>query len=103
MEKLVESINKLRDVLDDTEMNKMQIPNIVFIGNKVNFIMFVFRLLDLEIFQDSGKSSIIESLVGRSFLPRHTGRPLILQLVCTPFDNEKNGESLNLFQGNPGI
>merc|ERR1711971_352217 len=41
--------------------------------------------------QSSGKSSVIESLVGRSILPRGTGivtrRPLILQLVYTPKDD----------------
>jgi dynamin 1-like protein len=36
-------------------------------------------------FQSSGKSSVIEGLVGKDFLPRGTGivtrRPLILQLI----------------------
>ena len=36
-------------------------------------------------FQSAGKSSVIESLVGRDFLPRGTGivtrRPLVLQLI----------------------
>lgn len=44
--------------------------------------------------QSSGKSSVIESLVGRSFLPRGTGivtrRPLILQLVYTPREDREN-------------
>jgi hypothetical protein len=42
MEKLVKSINKLRDVLDDTEMKELQMPNIVLIGNKVNFTISCF-------------------------------------------------------------
>lgn len=37
--------------------------------------------------QSSGKSSVLEALVGRDFLPRGpeicTRRPLLLQLVCT--------------------
>lgn len=45
-------------------------------------------------FQSSGKSSVIESLVGRSFLPRGTGivtrRPLILQLIYCPLDDREN-------------
>ena len=42
-------------------------------------------------FQSAGKSSVLESLVGRSVLPRGTGivtrRPLILQLLNTPKDD----------------
>ncbi|EDS37877.1 dynamin [Culex quinquefasciatus] len=44
--------------------------------------------------ESSGKSSVIESLVGRTFLPRGTGivtrRPLILQLVYTPLDDREH-------------
>ncbi len=43
--------------------------------------------------QSSGKSSVLESLVGRDFLPRGTGivtrRPLVLQLVYTPKDDRE--------------
>lgn len=49
--------------------------------------------------QSSGKSSVIESLVGRSFLPRGTGivtrRPLVLQLVYTPKDDRENRSAEN--------
>ena len=41
--------------------------------------------------QSSGKSSVIESIVGRDFLPRGTGivtrRPLVLQLVHVQKDD----------------
>ena len=41
--------------------------------------------------QSSGKSSVMESLVGRTILPRGTGivtrRPLILQLIYCPMDD----------------
>ncbi|XP_047498216.1 dynamin-1-like protein isoform X4 [Penaeus chinensis] len=44
--------------------------------------------------QSSGKSSVLESLVGRSFLPRGTGivtrRPLVLQLVYTSHDDNQH-------------
>ena len=44
--------------------------------------------------QSSGKSSVIESLVGRSFLPRGTGivtrRPLVLQLVYCPKEDREH-------------
>lgn len=43
--------------------------------------------------QSSGKSSVLESLVGRDLLPRGTGivtrRPLILQLVHVSTDDRK--------------
>lgn len=47
--------------------------------------------------QSSGKSSVLESLVGRDLLPRGTGvvtrRPLILQLVhVEPGDAKKNDD-----------
>ena len=42
--------------------------------------------------QSSGKSSVLESFVGRDFLPRGTGivtrRPLVLQLVRTAADSD---------------
>ncbi len=42
--------------------------------------------------QSSGKSSVLENIVGRDFLPRGSGivtrRPLILQLINVPLDNE---------------
>lgn len=48
--------------------------------------------------QSSGKSSVLESLVGRDLLPRGTGiitrRPLILQLVhVDPDDRRKTDEN----------
>lgn len=54
--------------------------------------------------QSSGKSSVLESLVGRDFLPRGsdvvTRRPLVLQLVqCPPRPDgrlEEWGEFLHL-------
>ena len=40
--------------------------------------------------QSSGKSSVLENIVGRDFLPRGTGivtrRPLVLQLINVPDD-----------------
>lgn len=42
--------------------------------------------------QSSGKSSVLENIVGRDFLPRGAGivtrRPLILQLINVPEDDE---------------
>ena len=42
--------------------------------------------------QSSGKSSVLENIVGRDFLPRGSGivtrRPLILQLINVPTDDD---------------
>ena len=71
MESLIPVINKLQDVFNTVGADAIQLPQIVIVGS-----------------QSSGKSSVIESLVGRSILPRGTGivtrRPLILQLIYTP-------------------
>jgi dynamin 1-like protein len=46
--------------------------------------------------QSSGKSSVLENIVGRDFLPRGSGivtrRPLILQLINVPTDGDAKGE-----------
>ncbi|XP_015585698.1 dynamin-1-like protein isoform X2 [Cephus cinctus] len=77
MEALIPVINKLQDVFNTVGSDAIQLPQIVVLGT-----------------QSSGKSSVIESLVGRSFLPRGTGivtrRPLILQLVYTPKDDREH-------------
>ncbi|KAF7490553.1 Dynamin-1-like protein [Sarcoptes scabiei] len=67
MESLIPIINKLQDVFNTIGTESIQLPQIVVIGT-----------------QSSGKSSVLESIVGRDFLPRGAGivtrRPLILQL-----------------------
>lgn len=74
MESLIPVINKLQDVFNTVGADAIQLPQIVIVGS-----------------QSSGKSSVIESLVGRSILPRGTGivtrRPLILQLIYCPMDD----------------
>ncbi|XP_059469739.1 dynamin-1-like protein [Neocloeon triangulifer] len=77
MEALIPVVNKLQDVFNTVGADAIQLPQIVVVGT-----------------QSSGKSSVIESLVGRSFLPRGTGivtrRPLILQLVYAPKDDQQH-------------
>lgn len=69
-------INKLQDVFNTVGSEAIQLPQIVVIGN-----------------QSSGKSSVIESLVGRDFLPRGTGivtrRPTVLQLLHVRKDDRE--------------
>nr|BAN21112.1 dynamin related protein [Riptortus pedestris] len=77
MEALIPVINKLQDVFNTVGADAIQLPQITVVGT-----------------QSSGKSSVIESLVGKSFLPRGTGivtrTPLVLQLnYCPLTDKEK--------------
>ncbi|XP_078529930.1 dynamin-1-like protein isoform X2 [Lissotriton helveticus] len=77
MEALIPVINKLQDVFNTVGSDVIQLPQIVVVGT-----------------QSSGKSSVLESLVGRDLLPRGTGivtrRPLVLQLVhVSPEDRRK--------------
>ncbi|XP_032379086.1 dynamin-1-like protein isoform X3 [Etheostoma spectabile] len=80
MEALIPVVNKLQDVFNTVGTDIIQLPQIVVVGT-----------------QSSGKSSVLESLVGRDVLPRGTGivtrRPLILQLVhIDPEDRRKSSE-----------
>ena len=68
-ERLIPTINKLQDVISlISQPQLLSLPQIVVVGS-----------------QSSGKSSVLESLVGKDFLPRGSGivtrRPLVLQLV----------------------
>lgn len=78
MEKLIPVINKLQDVFNTVGRESIQLPQIAVIGT-----------------QSTGKSSVLENIVGRDFLPRGSGivtrRPLVLQLVNITED-EANGE-----------
>nr|CAG4643040.1 EOG090X01UE [Ilyocryptus agilis] len=77
MEQLIPVINKLQDVFHTVGADAIQLPQIVVVGT-----------------QSSGKSSVLEGLVGRTFLPRGTGivtrRPLVLQLVYTPLEEKEH-------------
>ncbi|GAV47053.1 hypothetical protein ZYGR_0E00640 [Zygosaccharomyces rouxii] len=70
-EHLISTINKLQDALAPLgggSQSPIDLPQITVIGS-----------------QSSGKSSVLENIVGRDFLPRGTGivtrRPLVLQLI----------------------
>lgn len=68
LEDLIPTVNKLQDVTYDAGVDSLDLPILSIIGS-----------------QSSGKSSILETIVGRDFLPRGTGivtrRPLVLQLI----------------------
>mmetsp|Transcript_35511 Transcript_35511/g.40338 ORF Transcript_35511/g.40338 Transcript_35511/m.40338 type:complete len:731 (+) Transcript_35511:178-2370(+) len=69
MDQLIPIVNKLQDIFATLKVssNVIDLPQIVVVGA-----------------QSSGKTSVLEAIVGRDFLPRGTGivtrRPLILQL-----------------------
>ncbi|XP_040365716.1 dynamin-related protein 3A isoform X2 [Rosa chinensis] len=72
---LIPIINKLQDILAPvavgSELSKISLPQVAVVGS-----------------QSSGKSSVLEALVGRDFLPRGcdicTRRPLVLMLENRP-------------------
>ncbi|KAF9100845.1 vacuolar protein sorting-associated protein 1 [Mortierella sp. GBA35] len=83
---LIRTINKLQDAFSTVGVhNPVDLPQIVVIGS-----------------QSSGKSSVLENIVGRDFLPRGSGivtrRPLVLQLInrpprnTTPEDGDKDAK-----------
>ncbi|EHK98866.1 putative Dynamin-related protein DNM1 [Glarea lozoyensis 74030] len=79
-EDLLGIVNKLQDLVFNTIGNdSLDLPQIVVVGS-----------------QSSGKSSVLENIVGRDFLPRGSGivtrRPLILQLINVPTEDEDSPE-----------
>ncbi|EGV64050.1 Dynamin- GTPase protein [Yamadazyma tenuis] len=65
---LIPVVNKLQDIVTTTQVSDLDLPILAVVGS-----------------QSCGKSSVLENIVGKDFLPRGTGivtrRPLILQLV----------------------
>ncbi|KAF6005879.1 hypothetical protein HII12_005455 [Brettanomyces bruxellensis] len=76
LQDLIPVVNKLQDILTSTNLTELDLPILSVIGS-----------------QSAGKSSVLENIVGKDFLPRGTGivtrRPLILQLI-----NIKAGDPL---------
>lgn len=68
---LIAIVNRLQDTFNHIGGDALDLPQIVVVGS-----------------QSSGKSSVLETIVGRDFLPRGSGivtrRPLVLQLIHTP-------------------
>ncbi|CAH1712876.1 unnamed protein product [Aphis gossypii] len=78
MQSLIQIVNKLQDVFSVVgEQQIIDIPQIVVVGT-----------------QSSGKSSVLESIVGRSFLPRGTGvvtrAPLVIQMIRYTEETKKS-------------
>lgn len=81
---LIPTINRLQEIFAVTG-TKLDLPQLVVIGG-----------------QSSGKSSVLENLVGRDFLPRGSGivtrRPLVLQLQ----PHAKGEKDYGVFLHKPG-
>jgi dynamin 1-like protein len=76
MDQLIPVMNRLQEVLSTCNVpGLLSLPQIVVVGS-----------------QSSGKSSVLESIVGRDFLPRGTGivtrSPLILQCIRSAEDED---------------
>ncbi|KAF1940263.1 dynamin-1 [Clathrospora elynae] len=79
-EELLNIVNRLQDLVFNTIGNdSLDLPQIVVVGS-----------------QSSGKSSVLENIVGKDFLPRGSGivtrRPLILQLINLPSDRDEDDD-----------
>jgi GTP-binding protein EngB required for normal cell division len=79
MDQLIPIINKLQDVFSAIGQSPINLPQIVVVGS-----------------QSSGKSSVLENIVGKDFLPRGSGivtrRPLVLQLYNISSDGSDKEE-----------
>lgn len=84
-------INRLQDILTPVsgDLSKISLPQVAVVGS-----------------QSSGKSSVLEALVGRDFLPRGcdicTRRPLALMLENRPRKHDDNGREWAEFRHLPG-
>ncbi|KAI8099913.1 Dynamin central region-domain-containing protein [Halteromyces radiatus] len=86
---LIKTVNKLQDAFATVGVhNPVDLPQITVIGS-----------------QSSGKSSVLENIVGRDFLPRGTGivtrRPLILQLINRPAESSTDKDTKTNDKENP--
>jgi dynamin 1-like protein len=81
---VISLVNRLQDIFSRVgSQTAINLPQVAVVGS-----------------QSSGKSSVLEALVGRDFLPRGneicTRRPLVLQLVRSSEPADEFGEFLHL-------
>lgn len=74
LQDLIPVVNKLQDIVTTTQVTDLDLPILAVVGS-----------------QSCGKSSVLENIVGKDFLPRGTGivtrRPLVLQLINLQHDD----------------
>ncbi|EGW31251.1 uncharacterized protein SPAPADRAFT_139974 [Spathaspora passalidarum NRRL Y-27907] len=78
LQDLIPVVNKLQDIITTTQLADIDLPILAVVGS-----------------QSCGKSSVLENIVGKDFLPRGTGivtrRPLVLQLInISDEENDSN-------------
>ena len=81
LERLLPVVNQLQDVFSKVNMvHELDLPQIVVVGA-----------------QSTGKSSVLENIVGKDFLPRGSGivtrRPLVLQMTKLTAEEEESRKS----------
>ncbi|RLV93789.1 Dynamin-related protein DNM1 [Spathaspora sp. JA1] len=78
LQDLIPVVNKLQDIITTTQLADIDLPILAVVGS-----------------QSCGKSSVLENIVGKDFLPRGTGivtrRPLVLQLINVSEDEDDSG------------
>ncbi|TKY88025.1 hypothetical protein EX895_003121 [Sporisorium graminicola] len=83
---LIQVVNKLQETFTAIGGDSVDLPQIVVVGS-----------------QSAGKSSVLETIVGRDFLPRGSGivtrRPLVLQLIHTPSAKDQAKQAKQAKQG----
>jgi dynamin GTPase len=105
MENLIPLINSLQDAFASVGLAGFDLPQIA--GMSITHCVTNYLNLFLVVgAQSSGKSSVLESIVGRDFLPRGSGivtrRPLVLQLINTSkAKHEHAGAEFGVFLHNP--
>ncbi|ODV70272.1 hypothetical protein HYPBUDRAFT_133415 [Hyphopichia burtonii NRRL Y-1933] len=76
LQDLIPVVNKLQDIVTTTQVTDLDLPILAVVGS-----------------QSCGKSSVLENIVGKDFLPRGTGivtrRPLVLQLINLKEDDPR--------------
>ena len=103
MDKLVPTLIRLQDVFKTIGSEFKKLPELVVVGSQVSWKSLNLISANISIssssqvsssLQSSGKSSVLENIVGIDFLPRGAGivtrRPLVLQLVNIQSSLDKN-------------
>ena len=89
MDNVIDLVNKIQDVFSTIGIgnDSLDLPQIITVGS-----------------QSAGKSSVLENIVQRDFLPRGSGivtrRPLVLQLVTLPAASTEEDYAEFLHAGN---
>lgn len=88
LQDLIPVVNKLQDIVTTTQVTDLDLPILAVVGS-----------------QSCGKSSVLENIVGKDFLPRGTGivtrRPLVLQLINLKPDDSRINQNYSSSSSSP--